>query len=416
MGHTEDTMPATIDVRPARSKGELNRFALFPWDIYRGKFGNYDKWVPPLVMDEKHQLDRSRDPVYRHSEVEFFLAYRGGEVVGRVAAIIDFNFVEYQKRQAGYFGFFESVDDHEVARALVDAAAAWLSERGMEEMIGPINLSPNAILGMLIDNFETPPVIKMGYNPPYYPALMEGVGLRKEVDLYSYTMTTEMPLSDKIRRVQEISRKRNGFEIRAVSKKELMSAIESVRVIWNRAWADNWGFVPWTPEEFAYLAKDLELILMPELTFLAYIGDEPVGFALPIPDFNEVFIRMNGRLFPTGLFKLLSGRKKIHRIRIAAFGVNPEHRNKGIDAAFVYELYTRGVDVGITGGDFSWILEKNLPLRNFLEQWGCRHYKTHRIYHRALTGGQAESGPDKAQSVIDAPGNNSHGDKGGSPS
>lgn len=378
-------MADTIEIRPVSGKAEQKEFALFPWKIYRGKDSYYEKWVPPLVMDEKHAVDRSRDPFYKHAEVEFYLAYRGDEIVGRIAAIIDFNYIDYHKEKVGYFGFFEAVNDHNVAGALIDTAAEYLRGRGMAKMFGPVNLSPNYTLGVLVNNFEVPPVIKMGWNAPYYPALMDGQNLAKEVDLYSYIMTTELPLSDKIKRVQEIARKRHGFEVRAVSKKTLFEAIDQVREIWNAAWADNWGFVPWTKEEFAYLAEDLKLVLMPELTFIAYIDEKPVAFAMPIPDFNQIFIKMNGRLFPTGLFKLLAGRKKVDMLRVAALGVMPEHQNKGIDAAFVYELYTRGDAMGIKGAEFSWILEQNYPLRNFLEHWGAEHYKTHRIYSRDLT-------------------------------
>ena len=172
--------------------------------------------------------------------------------------------------------------------------------------------------------------------------------------------------------------------MRKVALKDFDELVEIIRYIYNDAWSDNWGFVPWTKEEFAYLAKDLKLILIPELVLLAYKDDKPVGFALPLPDINQILIKMNGRLFPTGIFKLLLGKKKIDFVRIAVFGVLKEYQNMGIDGLLVYELYNRGVNLGMNGADFSWILEDNMKLRNMLEKWGAKHYKTHRIYSLKL--------------------------------
>lgn len=378
-------MAGTVSVRPARSKRELRTFTLYPWRIYRGKDSYFENWVPPLVMDEKHQFDREKNPFYKHAEAEHFLAWDGDQVVGRISGILDQNYVQHQNEKTAFFGFYESVDRTDVAQALMDAAFDFAKAHGATKIIGPINLSTNHILGCQIDAFDTPPIIQMGYNAPYYPGLFEAVGLKKEKDLLSYRMTTEtLQLSDKIRRVTEIVRKRQKVELRKIDMKDWDELVDIVRDIWNDAWAHNWGFVPWTEEEFSDLAKDMKMVLIPEMILVAYIEGKPVGFAFPIPDMNQVFIKMNGRLLPTGLFQLLLGRKKVNEIRVAAFGVRPEYQNRGIDALFIYELYTRAPSVGIDRAEFSWILENNLNLRNLLENWGAFRYKTHRIYSADL--------------------------------
>jgi GNAT superfamily N-acetyltransferase len=224
----------------------------------------------------------------------------------------------------------------------------------------------------------------MGYNPPYYAQLLEGYGLTKVKDLYSYKQAVAGGLSEKITRVSDLAQKRYGVELRTIDLKELDSVVETIREIYNDAWSANWGFVPWTEAEFRHLADDLKLIVIPELSLLAYIEGRPVGFALPIPDINQVLIRMNGRLLPTGIFTLLANKRKINVVRVAAMGVKKAFQNKGIDAIMVRYIQEHSTEHGIVAGDFSWILEENLPLRNMLEAWGAVHYKTHRIYGKTL--------------------------------
>jgi GNAT superfamily N-acetyltransferase len=347
-------------------------------------------------MDEKNQFDPDKDPFYKHADVEHFGAYREGRLVGRVSAIVDHNFNKAHGEQTGFFGFFESFDDKEVSGALLEAAERWLTNRGMTRMMGPVNLSTNHVIGMLIDGYDIPPVVQMGYNPPYYPGLMEAYGLSKYKDLYSYRMTTKLPLSDKISRIQEIARKRGKVTIRDFDmKRDWDNLVEVIRDIYNDAWANNWGFVPWTEEEFAYLAKDMKLIIDPEMVFVADVEGEAAAVALPLPDINQVLIKMNGRLFPFGIFKLLAGKGKIDMIRVAVLGVRKKFQNKGLDGILIYELYTRGQARGLNSADLSWVLEENYDLRNLLESWGTEHYKTHRVYSKPLLpqSGPATQGP-----------------------
>lgn len=374
----------TID--PVRSRADKREFVHFPWKIYRGEFGNYPAWVPPLLVDEKHNLDSKKNAFYRHSHVEHFLARRNGRVVGRISAIYDQLYNSHHESSTGFFGFFEAPQEQEIANALLDTAKEWIREKGATSLIGPVNLSTNHIIGCLMNDFDKRPVIQMAYNPPYYPTLFETHGLRKYKDLYSYRLdTSTLPLSDKIRRVQEISRKRSGVTMRYVTmKKDWNWVVPTIRSIYNEAWSDNWGFVPWTEDEFAELAEGLKLIVSEDLVLIAEINGEPVGFAIAMPDINTILKKMNGRLFPTGLFRLLAGRRKLDFVRVAAMGVRPAHHNKGIDAVLIYELWTRGTSRGVKKGEFSWILEDNLDLRNLLEAWGTELYRTHRIYGKEL--------------------------------
>jgi GNAT superfamily N-acetyltransferase len=373
-----------IIVKPVTTKKEMQAFIHFPWRVYRSKDSHYPNWVPPLLVDEKHTFGRNHNKFFNHADEQEFLAYKDGELVGRISAMVDWNYVDYQKKKDGFFGFFEALNDVDVALALHKAADDYLKERGMERVLGPVNQSTGHILGCLISAFDIPPVAQMGYNPEYYQGFHEAAGFEKEIDLRSYIMATTLPLSDKIKRVSEMARKRSGVEIRKADVKNWAHTVDVVREIWNDAWSDNWGFTPWTKEEFAVLAADLKMIMDNDMVLMAYIDGEPAGFAFPFPDVNEIMIKMNGRLLPTGIFKLLSGLKKVKALRIAAFGVKKKFQNKGVDAAFVYDLYTQGQAKGYTGADFSWILETNQRLINMLENWGASHYKTHRIFRKKL--------------------------------
>ncbi|MEW5816908.1 MAG: hypothetical protein AB1798_16115 [Spirochaetota bacterium] len=376
-------MGGAISVKPVSNKKELKKFILFPWKIYRGA-ARYENWVPPLLVDEKAQFNREKNPFFEYAEMENYLAYKEGEIVGRISAIIDKNFNRYHESKTGFFGFLEAVDDEAVAKALLETAEGWVRARTMNKIIGPINPNTNHILGFHIDDYDHPPIIQMGYNPPYYINLCNKAGYGKEKDLFCYRMDQSLPISDKIRRVTEMVKKREKITLSKIDLKEFQKIVETIRYIWNDAWSGNWGFVPWEKEEFEHLAKDLKLIIKPELVLLAEVDGEPAGFSLPIPDMNQVFIKMNGRLFPFGIFKLLAGKNKVDVIRIAAFGVLQKFRDKGIDAMFVYETYTRGVKLGLKGAEFSWILEDNLDLINLLNNWGAWHYRTYRIFGKNL--------------------------------
>lgn len=374
-----------VDIRPVENKSDLNRFIKFPWKIYRGEESHYENWVPPLLVGEKELFDEKKNPFFKHAKIRNFFAYKDGKEVGRISAIIDDNFVDFHKDKAGFFGFFESIDDPEVSAALLDAAEKWVKERGMERIIGPMNPSTNHMLGTLIDSFDEPPVVQMNYNPPYYPALLDSAGYSTERNLLCYRMTKDtLELSEKIARVTELAKKRGKLKLRTINMKKFESEVELIRDLYNAAWEKNWGFVPWTREEFDTMAEELKLVARPELVLLVFAGEKLVGVSIPLPNINEILITMNGRLFPFGIFKLLAGKNKTKLLRVAILGVHPEYHNKGIDAVFAYETYKTGVELGFYGAEFSWVLEDNFALRNMLEAWGTEMYRTYRVYNKQL--------------------------------
>jgi GNAT superfamily N-acetyltransferase len=373
-------MTHAVRVEAVTTKRDFNTFIKLPWKIYRGD----PHWVPPLIMDQKNLLDTAKNPFFAHSEIQNFLAWQDGRAVGRISAVIDNNYNDFQSEKTGFFGFFESVDSKPVAASLISAAGNWLKERRMERLLGPANPSTNDTLGLLVDAFDQPPVLHMPYNPDYYPGLLEEAGCLKAKDLYAYYMEDITPLADKVRRVADIIRKRNNITIRPVNMKRLLKEIDLIKVIYNDAWTPNWGFVPWTDEELEHLAQELKQAVIPELVLFAFVDGEPAGFSLALPDMNQALIHANGRLLPFGLLKILWHSRHIDLLRVLAMGVRRKYQRLGIDAVFYYETYTRGTARGFHKGEFSWILEDNLAIRNTMENLGARIYKTYRMYERML--------------------------------
>ena len=370
-----------ITVRPVRSAGDLRWFIRFPWTVYRG----IDAWVPPLISDVRKKLDTERNPFYEHAEIELFLACRDGVIAGTVAAIIDLHYNNFHDERTGFFGFFEAVNDDAVAGALIAAAVKWLRERGMKRLRGPVNPSTAESMGILLDSYDRPPAIMMAYNPPYYPRLLESAGLTKTKDLVALHMAeSETPLPPKVARVAERVSTRHNVVIRSANLKQMGREMALVKRIYNDAWTRNWGFVPFTDAEIDYAAADLKMVLDPDLAFFAFVDGEPAGFSLAVPDFNQVLRRMNGRLFPVGVFKVLWYRRRIDQIRVVLAGVRHQYRNLGLDAVFYYETYTRGAAKGFIQGEFSWVLEDNVAMLTTLEKMGARVYKRYRMYDLPL--------------------------------
>ncbi len=368
-------------IRAVKTRHDLKQFIKFPWKIYHA----YPNWVPPLIVDRLKLLDRKKNPFFKHAEMELFLAERAGELVGRVGAIVDRNYIEFHQEKVGFFGFFESVDDIEVARALLDTARSWLAERGMPKMMGPMNPSTNSEMGILVDGFQYRPALLMPYSPPYYGALLERWGLQKAKDLYCYYVEKEKVLSEKLVRVAEAVRKREKLLVRKIDMKKYKEEIALVKEIYNRAWTRNWGFVPWTDEEFDYIAKDLKQVLVPEVNIIAEVDSKPIGFSISLPEMGKALQKVrNGRLLPFGIFKLLWHRRKVNFLRILTLGVVPEYQRKGIDGVLYYETWKRGTDLGFTEGEAGWVLEDNVMMIRAAEFMQGNRSKTYRIYERQI--------------------------------
>ncbi|MFS8637410.1 MAG: GNAT family N-acetyltransferase [Gemmatimonadota bacterium] len=372
---------AAVTVRPVDGRADLDRFIRLPWRIY----ANDPVWVPPLLSDLKTVLDRRRHPFHQHADVEYFLAWRGDEVVGRIAAIVNHRHNEFHGEKTGFFGFFECIDDGDVARALLETAEAWLRERGMERVYGPESFSTNeeSGLGLLVDGFDKPPVIMMAHTPPYYPRLVEGAGYVKAKDLLAYWLDDQRPPERLVRGVERL-RQAERVKLRTLNLKDFAGEVARIKDIYNSAWERNWGFVPMTDAEFDHLARQLRPVVNPRLCAIAEVDGEPVGFALALPDFNQALKHVNGRLFPFGIFKLLWYRRKIDTLRVLTLGLKPGYRQKGIDAMLYLHIFREGVAAGFKQAECSWILEDNWDMRRGLERMGARVYKTYRIYEKTL--------------------------------
>jgi GNAT superfamily N-acetyltransferase len=373
-----------IKVEPVTSKKQLAAFIDFPHDLY----ADDPNYVPELFIAQRDILTPGKHPFHEHSSLQCFLAVdENKKVKGRIAAILNNNHNSFNNANDGFFGFFDCVDDVTIAKALFDKAREWLLTKGVATMIGPVNPSTNETVGVLVDGFDMPPVAMMTYNQQYYLKLYEQNGLRKKVDLYAYDIRTDS-VSDRAVKLQDALMKRldqKGVIIRKINVKDFKNEVRQVREIYNAAWDSNLGFVPATENEFNYLAKDLKLILDPDFCLVAEHNGRMVGFALAVPDINQIQRKIKkGRLFPTGIFKLLLGLKKIDYVRIITLGVIEEYRKMGIEACFYAQIIKKAGEKKIKGGEGSWILETNELMNKALQNINGKVYKTYRIYEKSL--------------------------------
>lgn len=366
-----------IKISTVKTKSDLMRFIKFQWKIYKDD----PYWVPPLIMDRKKILSKEKNPFFKHGDAEYFLAERNGELVGRIAAIRNDLHNKYHHDKVGFFGFFECINDQQVANALFDAAKNWLKQRGFDTMRGPANPSSNDEYAMLLEGFDDSPRILMTYNPSYYLDLCENYGFKKAKDLYAYKLEYDKVISaDKIRRVAEIAQKRSGIKISSLNMKDFKNELKKVKYVYNKAWAPNWGFVPMTDEEIDAAAKDLKPLAEPSLVLFGEINGQLVGFALVLLDYNQVFKEMNGHLFPFNFIKLFTKKKNISWARIITLGIIPEYQKKGLDAVFYWEIVNRAAKVGIYKGEASWILEDNDMMNRGAIAMNAEIYKKYRVW------------------------------------
>lgn len=368
---------SNIEVKKVESKKELQSFIKFPWSIYK----NDPYWVPHLLTERKKILNKEKNPFFEHADAEYFLAYKDGKLSGRIAAIKNELHNKYHNDNAGFFGFFECINDQNVADALFNSVKDWLKSKGMDEMLGPANFSSNDEWGMLIEGFEDSPRILMTYNPKYYLDLCDNYGFQKAKDLFAYKLVSEKVFSsDKLARVQQLAKDRYKLKIRALDMKNFKKELENVKYIYNKAWAPNWGFIPMTDSEIDAMAKELKPLVEPSLVLFGEIEGQLIGFALVMPDYNEILKTMNGRLLPFNFVKIFTQRKNIKWARIITLGIIPEHQKKGLDAVFYWEIVNRAKKLGILLGEASWVLEDNEMMNRGAHVMNGEVYKKYRIY------------------------------------
>lgn len=373
------TTKGEIDLLEVEGASDLNEFIKVPFAIYK----NDPHWVPPLISERKEFFDRRKNPFYRAAKTRLFLARKRGRYVGRIATCINFNHNEYHQEKVGFFGFFDVIDDYEIADLLFRVALITIKAEGMERMIGPANFSTNHEVGMLVDGYDSPPVIMMTYNKPYYNDFAERFGFKKVKDLVAYYIDQKADIDPRLRRVADRVRTKEDVVFRSLNMKEFDAEVNRLNDVYNQAWSKNWGFVPMSNEEFRHMAKDMKQIVDPDLVFIAEVNGKPVGFSLTLPNINQALKYTNGHLFPTGLFKLLWHTKvknKVDSIRIITMGIVPEYQKRGLDTLFYLETFDVGSAKGFQWGEMSWVLEDNVLMTRALEYMGGRPYKRYRMY------------------------------------
>jgi len=393
-----------VDITNAR---ERKRFIKVPWSIYRGD--RY--WVPPLIGERMEFLDPSRNHSFDHMETAFFVAegflrpdhalvsqQQGAPLVvgqdkalGSIGAFVNHRHNEFHDEQIGFFGFFEAVNDYAVVEALLQTACDWVREQGMPVIRGPASFTgSDDAYGMLVDGFDSRPVVLMSYNPPYYPEMVECFGFHKAMDLWAWHADVSRygealeNLPPKLVRVVELVRQRSNVQIRQADLRDWDNLVEQVKKIYNSAWERNWGFVPLTDAEMDHIAAGLRQFIDPNIVFLAEIDGEPVGFSLPLPDMNIAVHHMDGRMFPIGWLKYLWYKRQVDWLRVFALGVVKEYRGRGIDALLYYETAKAAAANGYKHAEMSWILENNDMMNRAIKMFGAEVYKTYRLYEKSL--------------------------------
>jgi len=370
-----------MQIKAVETKKDLKRFISFPRQVYRGD----PCWVSPLLSEVEFVLNPKKNPFWEHAQQRLFLAARDGKIIGRIAGIIDRTHIDLHHEPVGFFGFFEALNDYEIAEMLLSRVREWLREKGMKAMRGPICPSTNEECGILIAGFDSPPFIMMYHNPPYYPKFMDRFGLKKAIDWQAYLAPVPAePPKEVITAAKFAHLKCPQARIRQINMKEFDEEAQKIREVYNSAWNKNWGFVPFTPAEMQSLANRLKPLAIPELTLFAEIEGKTVGILVCIPNFNLVLKHLNGRLFPFGFLKALYYGRKIDSFRLIIMGVKEEYRKMGLEALLYLEGLKAAHKLGYKWYESSLILEDNIATRKAAEAWGGKVHKTYRIYEMKI--------------------------------
>jgi len=374
-----------LRIVPVEGQQGLRQFIRLPWSIYTDD----PAWIPPLLLERREHLSK-RNPFFEHAKCRFWLAYRGERPVGRISAQVDQLHLQRYGDSTGFFGFLEAEDDPETFQALMHTAEKWLSNQGMRRILGPFNLSINQECGLLVEGFDSPPMVMMGHARPYYGARVEENGYRQEKDLLAYSIDVDFELTKAMRAV--IKRAARRVSIRSLRRERFSEELQILQDIFEDAWSENWGFVPFTKAEFKHLGQNLKHLVHDEYVQIAEVDGSPDAMIVGVPNVNEVIKDLNGRLLPFGWLKLL-WRLKVNRpktARVPLMGVRKRHHNSLLGAALAVMVVERvrrlGVKYGAKEVELSWILEDNAGMRNILESMGGVVYKRYRIFGKDLAG------------------------------
>lgn len=371
-----------VEIRPMDLPRDAMRFVKAWWPIYAGD----PRWVPPLLTERKQFFDPKQNPYFQHADIQCFAAFKDGRIAGTISAQVDHR-LQQSEPGTGLFGFFEFEEDEEVAARLIEAAAGWLRERGMTDMQGPFNFSANHEFGLLVDGFDTDPMLLNPHARAWYGPICERIGLEKRKDWYAYWLPFAEKPPEAIQKIADRFLERHPeVTLRPADMKNFDREIDVVFDIYNDAWEDNWGHVHMSEAEIRRVAKDLKQILDPNLVWIAEVDGEAVGVAITLWDFNQVAKKMNGRILPFGWWHYVFGRGSIDAVRIYVLGIKKKYQRWPLGAPLYVKIWESAVATGrkIRGGEASLILEDNFRMRGAIEKLGGEIYKTYRIYGKKL--------------------------------
>lgn len=376
-----------VVVRQHAIGGDITPFLDAAHEVFKGD----PNFVPPLDFEIKERLSPKKNPFFKRGEAVLFTAWRDGKVVGRISAQIDREHLRVWNDATGFFGFFDTIDDAEVARALLDAAESWLKKRDMKRMIGPFSLYANEEVGTLIEGFDMPPMLMMAHSRAWQDKLALGAGLEKEKDLLAFRFDKGLVLSERVKKAHAEIMKLPEVRLRSIDTSNFEEEIRNVVEIYNDTWAGKWGFVPARDDEAKKMAEDLKLVIDPDLAFIAEVNGKPRGMCIMLPNLNEAIQDLGGKLFPTGWAKLL-WRVKVKNpktCRLMMLGIHKDIRANvkrygGLSAAMYVEVRNRGVAKGYEWAELSWTREDDAPVNLGIKAMGGKVYKKYRIYTKSL--------------------------------
>ena len=376
------------DIRPVNDKKSWNDFIHLPWQLYQDD----PNWVPPLLMEIQDRLNPEKNHYFEHAKMQAWVAYEDARPVGRITAQLDELVYKYHGEKTGHFGFFETIDDPAVANALFAVAEDWLRRQGAEKVVGPFSLSINEESGLQVDGFDEPSFLMMPHHLPYYAALVEQNGYHKVKDLYAYEVgLVEATIPRAVKRVVASTEKAEDVVFRKIDRNNYDEDLATILDIFNDAWRDNWGFLPFTNSELKHTAKSLKLLIREDFTTIVEHEGRPVAMMVTLPNVNEAIADLNGRLFPFGWLKLLwrIKVKTTRTVRIPLMGIRKDIQSTplggAIALALIYKCGHAAIDAGCRQAEYSWVLEDNTALRKILDAFECYITKTYRLYEKSLS-------------------------------
>jgi GNAT superfamily N-acetyltransferase len=378
----------SVDVSAVRGSSDLRAFVALPFRLHAGT-----PWIPPLKLERYAFLSRRLNPFFTHGEAELLLARRGGRIVGRASAQVDFAYNRYHGTRWGMFGFLELEEDPEILQALLAAAESWLRTRGCDRMVGPMDFQLNDEAGIVIDGFDREPLIRQPWHPPYYQRLCEAAGLTKVMDLLNYDLSIDnrTELNPMIPRIAQRAHDKYGVTIRKMQRRHLRSEMDEFAKVYNAAWSQNWGFVPYSKADLDAYTIDMQLVYSRDWFMVAEADGQTIAMAITIPDVHQIYKKMQGRLLPFGWWHYLNRGRIIDRLRVGFLGVLPEYQHTGVAAALYMEHFAAAERGRQKYGEAGVILETNSSMNRGLEAMGGRVVKRYRVYERMLDGAPSES-------------------------